>query len=456
MFRHPALVGVMMAVLASNSTIADVVLDWNATASDVLVADQTYQNPGMASRTMAMVNIAIHDALAASGVGSGTFYSYHSLPSTQSSLANATAATAAHTVLSSIYSGQQGSLDAALDQALAGHSMADRSTAMAAGQAIGQTVIANRANDGFNTNVQYQPTGAVGHWQPDPINSSQQAWGPNWGDVQTFCLPSVEPFLPAAPPAITSQQYASAFNEVKSLGSVNSSERTQEQTDIGKFWAYDRLGMGTPMRLYNQALRNIAESQINPEARINNVSENADLFAKATVAMADAGIVAWNAKFEHDLWRPVTGIREADQDGNADTVADPNWTPLGAPEINGPNFTPPFPTYISGHATFGGALFTTIAEFYDTDEVTFSLESDELPGMIRTFDRLSDAMAENGRSRVYLGIHWNYDDTVGQTTGANIAQFITSQPFTAAAVPEPSGFAVLLVIAIHAARRRRR
>ncbi len=434
---------------------ADVVTGWNEIASQVLIDNVDLQNPGMSSRTMAMMNLAIHDSLAMTGsfgttgsVGQ-TFYQYNGISAATTASGTAAAASAAYTVLRSIYPDQQTSLEAKYSTAIAGiASGTARDSGIALGQSIGQSIVSRRANDGYNTMSQYQPTNLPGRWQPDPLNPSQEAWGPNWGNVQTFRIASVAPFLPSAPPPLSSQQYATSFNEVKELGAIDSATRTQEQTDIGKFWAYDRVGMGTPIRLYNQALRNIAD------IKNNTTEDNAKLFAKASVAMADAGIVAWNAKFEHDLWRPVTGIRQADTDGNPDTIADPNWTPLGAPELNDPDFTPPFPTYISGHATFGGALFASIENFYGTDSITFGLSSDELDGEIRMFDSLSEAMAENGRSRVYLGIHWDYDDTEGQLVGIDVANFISSSAFVTA-VPEPGSFAFGVAAVAWWMRRRR-
>ena len=401
---------------------------------------------------MAMMNLAIYDSLAMTRVGGQTFYSYNGLQPTTSASGTAAAATAAHAVLSAIYPDQQSALDASLAGSLSNISAGPAKQAgIALGASIGQSVVARRANDGYDSMIQYQPTNQVGHWQPDPLNPTQQAWGPAWGNVSTFRLPSVSPFMPPPPPALSSQQYADAFNEVKELGSLNSATRTPEQTEIANFWAYDRVGMGTPMRMYNQALRNIAEQQG------NTTEQNAEMFAKATVAMADAGIVAWNAKFEYDFWRPITGIREADLDGNPLTEADPNWVPLGTPEPMGQNFTPPFPTYISGHATFGGAVFASIADFYGTDDISFLLSSDELNGLVRSFDSLSEAMAENGRSRVYLGIHWNYDDTVAQTTGKSVANYISSQAFISfVAVPEPSSITFLACASLMAIGIRRK
>lgn len=159
--------------------------------------------------------------------------------------------------------------------------------------------------------------------------------------------------------------------------------------------------------------------------------------------MADAGYASWESKYYWDFWRPVTGIREADVgsgptgsgDGNPDTIADLNFTPLGAPagNLQGPNFTPPFPAYPSGHATFGGALFQTLRRFFRTDHVGFRFVSDEYNGVTRDnagnvrpylpryFSRLSQAEEENGQSRIYLGIHWSFDKTKGIAQGRKVA-----------------------------------
>ncbi|MEM9658723.1 MAG: vanadium-dependent haloperoxidase [Planctomycetota bacterium] len=433
---------------------ADVILDWNRIGSDVLQNNVELQNPGMASRSMAMLNLAMYDAFKMTAPAGTMYYDYghgNSSPGYVSMSRNAAAAQAAFTVLSEIYPDQQSLLDTNLSASLANVSDGPAKTdAIALGEMIGRSIVDRRSGDGYDAMSQYLPTMEAGRWQPDPLNPDQQAWGPEWGDVRPFSLFSNRQFMPLPMPDLTSQAYADAFNEVKQLGSVDSAARTAEQTEIGLFWAYDRVGMGTPMRMYNSILRTIAEQEGNtPE-------QNAALFAKATVAMADAGIVAWNSKFEYDFWRPVTGIRDANLDGNPLTEADPDWTPLGAPGGDEANFTPPFPTYVSGHATFGGALFTAIEAFYGTDDISFSLESEELPGIIRSFDTLSEAMAENGRSRVYLGIHWNFDDTVARALGADVAAFVMSEPFVAA-VPEPSSICLILAALLGgtAARLRR-
>jgi hypothetical protein len=224
---------------------------------------------------------------------------------------------------------------------------------------------------------------------------------------------------------MTSQEYTDAFNEVKSLGALNSSTRTAEQTETALFWAYDRPGMGPPPVIYNQSVSDIATQQG------NDLVDNARLFAMTMMAQADAGVAAWDSKYVDNYWRPIAAIREADTDGNPLTEADPNWVPLGAPgDETIADFTPPFPAYVSGHATFGAAVFSTLAQFYGGDEMHFTLSSGELPGVTRSFDSFSQAAAENARSRIYMGIHWNFDDTEGRLLGGKIADWVSENYFS--------------------------
>lgn len=412
----------------------DVVVDWNKVMSEVVLADQTIQNPGMASRTMAMTNIAMYDAINGITRTHQSFYQ-HEQPAGAAAPEPA-AVQAAHCVLSGIYPAQQGLLDDRLSAALVAFPDDDVTAAgINFGNAVCTNVLAERASDGFDQMVAYMPIADIGHWQPDPLNPGQEAWGPEWGKIQPFSIPSSQSMMPPSMPSVTTDQYTAAFNEVKELGALESAARSDEQTIIGKFWAYDRLGMGTPMQLYNQVLRNVAVDQG------NSLTENARLFALASTSIADAGIVAWDSKFEYDFWRPVTGIRAAGEDGNPDTVPDADWVPLGAPggELDDgtliPDFTPPFPTYVSGHASFGGALFGSLQSFYGTDDISFDIASKELGGMVRTYDSFTEAMIENGRSRVYLGIHWNFDDVVARDLGLAVSEYVAANRFKP--VPEP-------------------
>ncbi|MAI73400.1 MAG: chloroperoxidase [Rhodopirellula sp.] len=419
----------------------DVVLQWNDRFTDVAKATTSNQNPGYASRAMAMLNIAIYDALSLASNGSSeTYFDYSAIlnPSSSNLRPDVVASHAAQTVLQSLYPDGSDILNGSMDEMFEAHSRDPRFEASRSlGEMIGNEVLAARANDGSDAETVYNHESGAGTFQTDPLNPDISVWGPAWGSVDPFAISAVEDFRPVTTPDLTSEQYAASYAEVKELGSVDSVVRTADQTEAGIFWAYDREGMGTPLTLYNQVLKNIAEQEG------NTLHENAALFAQASIAMADAGIVAWNTKFEEEFWRPVTAIRAGDTDGNPDTVPDADWTALGAPDGGEDlvGFTPQFPTYISGHATFGGALFGTLQNFYGTDEIAFDLTSRELEMLMedpekqtaygldlddaqRSFSSLSEAMAENGRSRVYLGIHFDFDDLVGQEVGQAIADSV--------------------------------
>ncbi len=468
---------IALLVLPKSGALAqDVVLDWNNLFSQVTSANTVDQNPGHASRAMAMMNLAIYDGIASSSstsVGS-TFFNYANdyRGTTSDATAEVAATAAAYTVLSSLYSDQQSTIDSFYNSSIANY--ANTSQGITIGAEIGNAIIAARANDGSAdvVNYQYNPLGTIGAFQSDSNAPVAPPWGTGWGQVDTFAISSAQDFLPVTTPSITSAQYAASYNEVQSLGAVDSTTRTAEQTEVGIFWAYDRVGLGTPMNLYNDVLENVAIQQG------NTVKENASLFAQASVAMADAGIVAWNSKFEEEFWRPGTAIELGEFDGNPLTVGDDGWVALGAPDGDSDllGFTPPFPTYISGHATFGGALFGLLEDFYGTDNIGFNLTSEELLAVMndpaleaaygldladatRSFDSFSAAMIENGRSRVYLGIHFDFDDLVGQEVGQEVAAAISSNAFvaSASAIPEPSAAVLLLLgaAATLATRRRR-
>ncbi|QDU61322.1 PAP2 superfamily protein [Planctomycetes bacterium Pan216] len=429
--------GIQDASDGQHNAQSDVVLDWNNLFGELLIADAVNQNPGYASRSMAMLNLAIYDAVTiASGNPDGTFYDYAlDAESTSNVATDIVASQAAYTVLSSLYPDQQDMIDSFLDSVLTGQETSRvTSASLALGTAIGNQILAERADDGSDDVVEYAFTDELGYFQADPLNPDVSAWGPGWGEVDTFSISSVESFAPETTPALTSEEYAASYNEVLELGSVDSTTRTADQTEAGIFWAYDREGLGTPLALFSDVLETIAVQEG------NTLEENATLYAQASVAMADAAIVAWHTKFTEEFWRPVTAIRAGDADGNDLTDGDDDWTPLGAPDDGDDivGFTPQFPTYISGHATFGGALFGTLQEFYGTDDISFELSSEELEILLddpelqadyglylddatRSFDSFSEAMAENGRSRVYLGIHFDFDDLVGQEVGQAIA-----------------------------------
>jgi hypothetical protein len=402
---------------------ADMVLQWNALMDGVIRADTTQIGPTYGARNYAILHAAIYDAVNSIDRQFAPLFVDHVAPANASK--EAAVAAAAHTALDTIYPLQSATFDAFYAQSLA--SIPDgpaEDAGVAVGELVAQQILANRSTDHAGDIVSYIPKTDPGKWRPAEPILTTPAWGPGWGHVTPFVINSADDFLPPPPPSMTSAEYTVAFNEVKELGRIDSTTRTPEQTQIGIFWGYDRGGLGPPSIFFNQITR-----QISVDHHLT-LSQNARLFALANVAQADAGIVSWDAKFTYDLWRPIAAIREADTDGNPDTIADPTWSPLGAP-AGGPglDFTPPFPAYTSGHATFGAAFFTSLANFFGTDKFEFSASSDELPGVTRTFHRFSDAAAENARSRIYLGVHWNFDDALGQSSGRDVANYIFQNAF---------------------------
>jgi hypothetical protein len=303
----------------------------------------------------------------------------------------------------------------------------------------------------------------------------QKGWGSDWGYVTPWAMPNPDHFDSLIDlPALNSAEYVAAFNQVKEYGARNSTVRSADQTAIGLFWAYDRPnlpgapGVGPPPVLFVENMIDIAEQAGNTPA------DNARMFAMASVAQADAAIAAWDVKYEADFWRPITAIRAdaAHDDDNPLTAEDPNWEYLGAPghdpNLATDDFTPPFPAYTSGHATMGGAIFKSLELFYGTndfsvadaaigaDPVTtqYDLHSNEAGGGgTRDFVRFTQVgplgpllenspEGENGMSRVYLGVHWLFDQQDGIALGNAIAEYAAGHYFHA--VPEPS--AILLAL----------
>jgi hypothetical protein len=399
----------------------DVVLEWNDVAIDAMQFDRTYAGPVRAARNMAIVQASVYDAVNGIEQTHEPFLVFRAAPIGAD--VNAAAASAAAQSLTKLYPRQKRFLAAELRESLAdipdGRSERD---GVRYGKYVANRMVAWRRPDGSSRDAFYEPGNRPGDWVPTAPDFST-AVHPGAGDISPFAINDVDDFVPVPPPRLDSAEYAAAYNEVYDLGDRFSPFRTEDQTQIGLFWAYDRRELGTPVALYNQVLQTVATQQG------NSLAANARLFATANVAMADAGIAAWACKYVDNLWRPITGIRNGDLDGNADTIADTEWEPLGAPDEFGDGFTPSFPAYVSGHSTFGAALFRTLENFYATDNVSFTLASQELPGVTRSYTSFSQAAAENGDSRIYLGVHWRFDDTYGQIAGRQVADYVFDHDF---------------------------
>jgi hypothetical protein len=436
----------------------DSVHRWNEIAVDASGFDhgnaREQLGPGRASRAMAIVHIAMFDAIN-SVLRRHEGYTKVRVPFGPISL-EAAVSQAAHDTLVELFPAQAANFHALLAEDLNGafKNRLARRNGILLGRRVADAILALRADDGSakpepHVGVEHVTSNLPGRWRQDPISLIPLALGAYWGQCAPFVLESSSQFRAPPFPAMTSPEYAIAYQEVKRLGGdgiITPTERTPEQTDIGIFWAYDGTpSLCAPPRLYNQITVQIADQMGTDPVEL------ARLLALVNIAMADATLSCWESKYYYDIWRPITGIRESDPgtgptgagDDNSETAGDPTWSPLGAPasNLNGPNFTPPFPAYPSGHATMGGALFQTLRRFYGTDDIQFTFVSDEFNGITkdnlshvrplapRSFDALSQAEEENGQSRIYLGIHWSFDKTEGIAMGRRVADYVFDTAF---------------------------
>lgn len=217
--------------------------------------------------------------------------------------------------------------------------------------------------------------------------------------------------MPPPPPALDSVEYAEALNEVKAIGSVNSTVRTDEQSLIARYWS-DFSYTSMPPGHWHLIAETIARD------RDNTLAENARLFALISMAQADGAILCWEVKFLYNLWRPVTAIQRADEDNNPRTEADKGWAQFLP--------SPPFPAYTSGHSTFSKASAQVLTHFYGTDAITFTTSSDTVQGVFRTFDSLAVCADEVGMSRIYGGFHYMFDNVQGKATGGKIGDYVSA------------------------------
>jgi membrane-associated phospholipid phosphatase len=450
----------------------DSILFWNAVALEANRVshsdpDKRQQNgPTLSSRALAIVHLAMYDAYAGVESNATTFPRYlPALPPPPPGTSHRDAvAGAAHRTLSRLYSAQTDFFDAQLSCFdTAGQSFLF-------GQAVGQALLDQRANDMDARDCGYIPSPKRGRHRRDPDNPGQGFNSPFYGaQNRTFAVSMRHTLNPPPFNNGTATKYLQALRDVRARGirpdltatlpttALFNRRRTPEDTLKGIYWGYDGANrLGTPPRLYNQIIRQVAMNVINPTiGRIHNEGDNARLFAFVNAAMGDAGILAWEQKYCHDFWRPVVGIREHDRTlgpaaphtGNTDfDDGDPGWLPLGAPSTNSPgmkNFTPDFPAYPSGHATFGAAAFHITRMIYGrpannkANDTLFPgfFVSDEFNGGNRNNDGtvrprhtrffpggLWEMIIENATSRVLLGVHWIFDAfnfTVGNNGSLN-------------------------------------
>ena len=386
------------------SSSVNAAIEWNRTLL-VIVRTPGAQSPTMHStRNFAILHAAIYDAITNIHREFKPYLvTLPEVPRGASTIAAADAA--AHDVLVSLYPAFRPSLDTELQQDLARLPANDRtSDGLAVGEAVAAKLLAVRANDGANiTSPPYVPGTQPGDYQLTPPNFAPADFT-QWPQVTPFALARAEQFRPGPPPALTSAAYTEVFNEVKDLGFIDSTSRTAEQTQIGKFWN------GNIQDFWNEIAQTAAlDHHLDLES-------SARLFALLNISLADTAIALFEAKYTYNFWRPVTAIQLAGSDGNPETEPNSTWLPLG-------NKTAPDPSYPGAHSAISKAGATVLISYFG-DTFTFDVTSESLTGVTRHFTSFSGAAEEAGLSRIFAGQHFHTDHLAGRTLGERVARFV--------------------------------
>jgi len=361
-----------------------------------------------------MVHVAVHDAVQSY---QQRFEPYVTLVPGATGSPVAAVAAAAHDILVHQFPAQASSLDTTYQNYLTSHSLLPNDPGVFVGQHAAAAIVIARSGDGSFPDPLHPNlptfTGGLnpGEWRPTlPAFASMAV--PWLGDVTPFALKDSSQLRPdPPPPALNTGEYTHAYNEVKALGAKFGSARTPEQTELALFWATNYIPT------WAAVMRDIAT------ANLSDFGDTARLFALTAVAAADAVICTWNTKKFYNSWRPITAIQLGDTDGNPNTRADPGWLPL----INTPNY----PDYTSGANNFTSAVTRSLALFFGTDAMTFTVGwvttgNPPPTNTTRTYDSFSAAMDDVVNARVMEGIHFRFSDTVGRRTGKRSADWAFS------------------------------
>jgi hypothetical protein len=413
---------ILLCAVVLQPAAANEVLNWNDVAAKAGTAGG--QNNIQITRTIAMVQGAVHDALNAISPRYAAYY--YEAPAASGASADAAVATAAYTVLVGVIPsfGQPPQRTDALAQVEAAYKDAlgavrdesARTSGIAVGKAAGEAMLALRKDDGATKSAPYTPSTAAGRWRPHPnpdppnppIKDPKLAPGmaasalPGWGNVTPFTMLSSSQYWLPGPPALNSATYARDFNEVKNLGGQVSTQRTAEQTETARFW------FEGPSAWYRIA-------RAAAEARRLDAVDSARVLALVSFAMADGFISGFKIRYVYDFWRPVTAIREADTDGNDATIADAAW--------NSHQNTPAVSDYPSTQSIFSGAAAVVLARVFGTDQVPVTVTSGPpFANIKRSFTSFSQAARESADSRIYAGIHFRSACEDGLALGRKIGE----------------------------------
>jgi hypothetical protein len=391
--------------LAFTSPPADadsVVMEWNQIAlASTVTADES---PLPQIRSMTIVQVSVHDAVNAITC---KYRTYLSIPCGAWGSPEAAAIAAAHRALIGLFPAQATTLNQARAASLAAHGLTESSPGIAFGDAIAAVILAVRANDGAaqaQSSYTAPHTGSPGAWV---AVGTAPALLPEWRNVTPWVARKLSTFAPDGPPALDSRRYARDYNEVKAIGSLTSTTRTAEQTDIARFW------LAPPTRVWNGVARQLIQ------AHRLDISSTARTLALLYLASADAGIACWSTKYSVNFWRPITAIHNGDRDNNPRTEGDSTWAPLFPP--------PQHPEYVSGHATNSSAMATVLLILFgDKQSTPIVATSPTNPGFERHWSALTDGVEEVIDARVFSGIHYRTSDEDGAQLGRRIASFVVN------------------------------
>ncbi len=402
------------AVVVPSRLNADAVTDWNQISEKAVKTAGA--PPPVAALDFAIVHLAIYDAVESIDQRYEPYHAF--VPGATGSL-SAAAAKAGHDVLVGLFPLQKLTLDVEYANFLATNGIDPFDPGIAVGAQAAADMLALRSNDGrFPVNPPpFLGSTAIGQWRPTPslLPGPPPSFAPGltpWvASVKPFTMSNNSQFRVDPPPDLTSDVWTEDYNEVMTVGSLFSTTRTPEQTEIGYFWA------DSGPVLWQNALRYISRTYL------NDIGDSARMYALAETALADAQISCWESKYFYNFWRPITAIRLGDQDGNPATEVDPDWQPL----INTPNF----PEYPSGHASTSGAISHVLGLFFGSDELNFQMTTTNPHALQKTryFTRFSQAEDEVINARVYVGIHYRNTDRVSRTQGLRVADWVFKNYF---------------------------
>ena len=377
---------------------ADVVLDWNVIAVNTAVTNG--QNPFAQARYAAIVQLAVFESVNAI---TGEYHPYlGTIVAPPGACPEAAAIQAAYRVLSTYFPTSASTLAAERAKSLA--SIPDgqaKTDGIATGDAAALAMIALRANDGSSP-AQFKIPGppVPGEWQATPscpiVNGVAVGIGFQWQYITPFGIHRASEFLLDPPPALASRAYAKAYNEVMTVGGIDSTERPQDRANVALFYA-----ASSPTQVFNQAVQQVAQE------RWHSLSENAQALAVMNMAMNDSLVASFLNKYLYNFWRPETAIHAGDTDGNPKTDADPSFAPFVT--------TPCFPSYPSNHGSAANSAAEVLRRIYGEGGHFMTLSNPTVPNIVLQY---TDVRADYRRHLRRTCLRW---DTLSNRSGGRPA-----------------------------------